>query len=560
MLSEDVEYAVVAEGLSKRFRITRPGGPGMRGLFGLRRGSGEVWAVRHVSFEVARGEAVGILGRNGAGKSTLLEIIAGTRLPTEGRARVRGRVSALLQLGAGFHPEFTGRENVYLSGSIQGFTRAETAERFDEIAAFADIGRFLDQPVKTYSSGMYARLAFAAATAYQPDILIVDEILAVGDVDRDGDLDLFTTMWIPDLSTIESSPTLWLNDGTGTFSDATATFGLDLSGVASFTPTFSDVDGDGWPDLLLAADWGTSRLLLNKEGAAFVDHTEAATVGGDENGMGSVVADVNADGFDDWFVTSTYYETPEGVECPSRAPLAGCTGNRLYLGNGDGTFADGTDEFGVRDGGWGWGAAAGDLDNDGALDIVMTNGFEPEGESERQARDPQPGPAGQPESYEAAALHDTVRLWRGGNRPMVEMATEAGIADDGDGKALVVFDADGDGRLDVLIVNTAGQLRYYRNDSSDTGAWVAIRLADDSTLNRDGIGARVTVTTADGRRQHRVVPGGGGFQGQDPAQVHFGLGPDAGPTVAVEVVWPDTGETQRVEGLEVGAVHTVRRG
>ncbi|MCR9095256.1 MAG: ABC transporter ATP-binding protein [bacterium] len=161
------EWVIEASGISKRFR--------MRGK------RSEIWALRDVSFEVAAGEAVGIVGRNGAGKSTLLEIIAGTRTPTEGRGVVRGRVAALLQLGAGFHPDFTGRENVFLSGSIQGFGRAEVESRFDEIAAFADIGHFLEEPVKTYSSGMYARLAFAVATAFQPDILIVDEILAVGD-------------------------------------------------------------------------------------------------------------------------------------------------------------------------------------------------------------------------------------------------------------------------------------------------------------------------------------------------------------------------------------------
>jgi ABC-type polysaccharide/polyol phosphate transport system ATPase subunit len=163
--------AIAAQGLSKCFRPRR--------RLGGR--ASEVWALRNVSFEVAAGEAVGIIGRNGAGKSTLLEIIAGTRPPTEGRARVRGRVAAMLQLGAGFHPEFTGRENVFLAGTIQGFTRAETRSRFDDIAAFADIGHFLERPVKTYSSGMYARLAFAVATAYAPDILIVDEILSVGD-------------------------------------------------------------------------------------------------------------------------------------------------------------------------------------------------------------------------------------------------------------------------------------------------------------------------------------------------------------------------------------------
>ncbi len=141
----------------------------------------EFWALRGVSLEVRRGEAVGILGRNGSGKSTLLQIIAGTLAPTTGSAEVAGRVAALLELGSGFNPEFTGRENVYLNGAILGLTRAQVDERFDAIAGFADIGQFLDQPVKTYSSGMMVRLAFAVQVQLEPDVLIVDEALAVGD-------------------------------------------------------------------------------------------------------------------------------------------------------------------------------------------------------------------------------------------------------------------------------------------------------------------------------------------------------------------------------------------
>jgi lipopolysaccharide transport system ATP-binding protein len=138
-------------------------------------------AVNEVSFTVSRGETVGIVGRNGSGKSTMLQMICGTLQPSSGQIRVKGRIAALLELGAGFNPEFTGRENVYLNAAILGLSRAETARRFDDIANFADIGTFIDQPVRTYSSGMYVRLAFAVAINVDPDILVVDEALAVGD-------------------------------------------------------------------------------------------------------------------------------------------------------------------------------------------------------------------------------------------------------------------------------------------------------------------------------------------------------------------------------------------
>jgi lipopolysaccharide transport system ATP-binding protein len=142
----------------------------------------DFFALRDVSFSIRRGEATAIIGRNGSGKSTLLQLIAGTLMPTAGTIGVTGRVSALLELGSGFNPDFTGRENVFLNGAIYGFTHPEMAARMDEITAFADIGDFIEQPVKTYSSGMMMRLAFAVAVNVQPDVLIIDEALAVGDV------------------------------------------------------------------------------------------------------------------------------------------------------------------------------------------------------------------------------------------------------------------------------------------------------------------------------------------------------------------------------------------
>ncbi len=182
--TRDSGPAIRVEGAGKCYAIyDKPHHRLLQGLFrGRRTFHRSFWALRDASFEVARGETVGIVGRNGSGKSTLLQLIAGTLTPTEGAVETRGRVAALLELGAGFNPEFTGRENAYLNASVLGLEEAEIDARFDDILAFADIGDFIDQPVKTYSSGMYLRLAFSVATSVAPDVLIVDEALAVGDM------------------------------------------------------------------------------------------------------------------------------------------------------------------------------------------------------------------------------------------------------------------------------------------------------------------------------------------------------------------------------------------
>jgi ABC-type polysaccharide/polyol phosphate transport system ATPase subunit len=151
------------------------------GKFGKGYGK-EFWALRDVSFEVEAGEMFGVVGRNGSGKSTLLQIMAGILKPTAGQADIKGRVSALLELGSGFNPEYTGRDNVFMNGAISGLSRKEMEDRFDEIASFADIGDFIDRPVKTYSTGMLLRLAFSVSTNLDPDVLLIDEALAVGDI------------------------------------------------------------------------------------------------------------------------------------------------------------------------------------------------------------------------------------------------------------------------------------------------------------------------------------------------------------------------------------------
>lgn len=176
-------YAIKIDNLSKNYQLfDKPSDRLKQMLFrGKKKYYREFDALQNISFEIAKGETVGIIGRNGSGKSTLLQIIAGTLTPTNGEINVNGRVAALLELGSGFNPEFTGRENVYLNGAILGISKSEMDNRFNDIIEFADIGNFIDQPVKTYSSGMYIRLAFSIAINVEADILIVDEALAVGD-------------------------------------------------------------------------------------------------------------------------------------------------------------------------------------------------------------------------------------------------------------------------------------------------------------------------------------------------------------------------------------------
>lgn len=257
MSSERDAVAIRVRNLSKRYeiyddpsdRLKQSIVPRLRRMAGLpaRQYFRDFWALNDVSFEVRRGETVGIVGKNGAGKSTLLHLIVGTHAPSAGSVEVHGRVTALLELGSGFHPMFTGRENVYMNAAIIGLSRDEVDRRFDEIARFADIGQFMDQPVNTYSSGMYLRLAFAVQVCLDPDILVVDEALAVGDayfvhrcyhrirsMKEQGKTILFVSHDTGSVNNL-CDRALWISDGRlrmqGRPDDVTASYRADLFGV-----------------------------------------------------------------------------------------------------------------------------------------------------------------------------------------------------------------------------------------------------------------------------------------------------------------------------------------
>lgn len=420
--------------------------------------------------------------------------------------------------------------------------------------------------------------------------------ISVADVNGDGYLDLLVLQWHTDiytqdeLATVERARTrppfserglsscdvadilaetdtttagrdemepslsrLFLNDGTGNFRDVTVEYGLDLDEVVAFTGVFRDLDGDGWPDLLLTGDFCTSRIYRNVEGTHFVDVTDLAGVGTDENGMGSVVRDFNGDGLPDWFITAIAYGDPGG-RCPADSLAGGCSGNRLFINNGDMTFTDATDDFGIRDGGWGWGAAVEDFANTGDIQVVMTNGFD------WGREDPDPDdPA--TEYYESFKT-DRTRFWfRDGLTRYRDMASEIGITDTTIGHALVAFDMDNDGDLDILIIPTNESPILYRNDTPQDRSWLTIRLDDQTSPgNRWGDGARLEIYFTD-RDDPLVdwISTSGSYESQKPPLVHVGAGQATDPVESIRVFWPSEQEPQVVENVDMNQQLTIQR-
>ena len=352
-----------------------------------------------------------------------------------------------------------------------------------------------------------------------------------GDYDLDGFLDLHVTEWRPSQLVGEAVAGVRLlrNLGAqapGHFEDTTEQAGVQMQGVISqtqaqltegtfaFGSTFVDLDGDGWPELAVASDFGTSRLFWNNRDGTFSDGTLAAAVGTAQNAMGTTFGDYDADGDLDWFVTSIYSfqrGSPGGDEEGTK------DGNRLFRNDGGRQFSDATDDANVRDGSWGWGAAFFDADNDGDLDLTMTNGMEM-----------MPG-------YHA----DAMRFWQNDGRGQYRsMSTAAGLDDIEDGKGLLIFDADNDGDLDVFVVNNASQPRFYRNESRGAGSWLRVSL-EGTISNRQGLGARVSVFAAGLPEQIREMGVSSHFLGQSEDTLHFGLRTSRSADIVIR--WPASG-------------------
>jgi len=346
-----------------------------------------------------------------------------------------------------------------------------------------------------------------------------------GDYDGDGRLDLFTTHWVmaTDFVVLDH---LWRNEGDHTFRGVTTEVGLEIAAepeilgaeaTMSFTANFADIDSDGWPDILLASDYGLSQVFRNRQGTGFDDIS--TDVISDENGMGGAVGDYDNDGHLDWFVTSIF--DPIGDELGRW----GNSGNRLYRNRGDGSFDDVTEIAGVRDGDWGWGTCFADFDNDGWLDIFHVNGW-----------------VARPEFQWFGTPARLFMNNRDGT--FTERATEAGIDDRGEGRGVVCFDYDRDGDIDVFISNINGPVRLFRNDLDSGAGFLNVRLVGRPP-NTEAVGARISIQANTGPSQMRELRAGSNFLSQDPIAAHFGLA-DATNIAALEVAWPHRNQYTRL--------------
>ena len=407
--------------------------------------------------------------------------------------------------------------------------------------------------------------------------------VAVADVDNDGDMDLLVLQWRSSIHNPDafvaasrlmgwprsyapppcetysaiaaagypeppdpepSRSALYLNDGSGHFSDVTDDFGLDLHNVVALTPVFQDFDSDGWVDLAATGDGCSSRLYRNRAGSGFVDITDSATLGTDENGMGSAVRDIDGNGTPDWLITSIFRDTSDGEPCEGGTFFA-CSGNRVFLNDGSASFVDATDELRLRDTGWGWGVAVEDFDNDGDLEVVATNGY-------RLADEPDPSATFHLPFHDDPTAYFS-RVDTAAGSPYSEMSDRVGITDTGQGQALVPFDADNDGDLDILIAQSNDVPLLYRNDSPPQNSWIEVSLVDPGTPgNRWGDGSRVVIEPDPGvKRLFDWVSTSGSYESQRPPRIHRGFGERTEPLARIEITWPGAKQAQVVEQVEL---------
>ncbi len=370
--------------------------------------------------------------------------------------------------------------------------------------------------------GTFTEEAIARGAALQSSLGHRGFSIAFGDYDRDGWLDIHTCEWGIDSThpSIDQHVVLLRNQGTlnpGYFVNTTEFSNADAGPDRvkfSFTSTFSDLDDDQWPDLLVAADFTTSEVFWNNGDGTFTEGAKAAGLSKGVNEMGSAVGDYNLDGRLDWFVTST------------------ATDNRLYENLGNRQFAERAAELGVDDGGWGWGTEMFDYDNDGDLDIIMTNGWH---------------------QVEAPETQDTfidpIYFWENEGGTFTQLSSFAsGLRDTGEGKGLLTFDFDRDGDLDVYIVNNGGPSVLYRNSTENSNHWLQIKL-NGTVSNRHGIGSKVTLTTTEGS-QARVyeLSGDSQFLGQSESIIHAGLGSHGVAIASIEIRWP-SGIVQTLQNI-----------
>ena len=353
---------------------------------------------------------------------------------------------------------------------------------------------------------------------------------SAGDYDRDGDLDLYVAHWIEGGNNAMGS--LFQNDGSANFTDVSFTAGLFGLVDSDFAANFVDINSDGWPDILLAADFGNSRVFSNNQNGTFTDTTDLSVIT-DENGMGAAIGDYDNDGDLDWFVSSIW--DPNGV---SEANW-GVSGNRLYRNLGDGTFDDATDVAGVRQGYWGWASSFMDFNNDGHLDIFQVNGFTLP-----------PGSLVLPTEF----FTDPSRMFvSNGDATFTEQSAMLGVNDGGQGRAIVCFDYDRDGDIDIFVANNNQSPIMYRNDGGNSFNYLDVKLAGEAP-NTEAIGAKIYLTV-DGVTQMRELRAGTNYASQNPASAHFGIG-IATTVDELRVVWPH-GHVTTMTDLPAGQQVTV---